>query len=77
MCGAFSFDVLVGLLMPVRDPSLREIIRRQFDVYAIAHQDTDAISSHSARDRREDNMLAVVDLYLEESVGLFVHHYTG
>jgi len=61
----------------VRDPSLREIIRRQFDIYTIAHQDTNAISSHAARDRREDNMLAVIDLYLEESVGLFVHYDTG
>jgi hypothetical protein len=63
--------------MSVRDSSLREIVRRELYVDTITHQDTNAVSPHAARDRCEDDMLAIVDLYLKKSVWLFVHYDTG
>ncbi len=54
--------------------ALREIIRRKLDIDPVSHQDTDPVSTHTAGDRREDNMLAVLDLDLKKRVGLFVYN---
>lgn len=59
--------------MPVCDPSLGEIVRRELNVDTIAHQDANSVAPHAARDRREDNMFRIVDLYFKESIRLLVH----
>ena len=58
--------------MPVGDPSLRQIVWRQLDIHAVAHQDADAVAAHAARDGGEHHMLGVVDLHLKKGVWLFV-----
>ena len=60
--------------MPVRDPSLGQIVRRQFHIHAITHQDANTVTPHSSRDRCEDDVLAVVDLHLKKSIRLFVNY---
>ena len=50
----------VPLFMPVRDPSLRQIVWREFDIDAVAHQDADAVAAHAARDRGEHHVLGVI-----------------
>jgi len=65
-----------GLFVSVCNTSLCEVIGRQLDVHAIPHQDTDAVSAHTARDGREDDMVSVVDLYLKKSIWLFVYDHT-
>jgi len=59
--------------MPVCNSSLRQIIWRELDIDAVAHQDADAVSSHTPRDRREDNVLTIVDLNFKKCVRLFVY----
>ena len=63
--------------MPVRYPALCKVVRRKLDVYAIAHQDADAISSHATRDRRGHNVLAILYLDLKERVWLLIDHDSG
>ena len=68
--------VCVGLLVPVRNSAFRQIIGRELDVDSITHQDTYTVTTHAARDGREDDMLTVLDLYLKERVRLFVYNHT-
>ena len=58
--------------MPVGNAALGEVVGRELDVDAVAHQDAYAVSAHAARDRGEHDMLALGDLYLEKCVRLFV-----
>ena len=64
------------LFMPISNAAFGEIVGGKFNVDSVAHEDTNAISAHSAGYRRQVDMLAVVDLYLEEGIRLFVHYGT-
>lgn len=63
--------------MPISDPTLRKVVRREFDIDSIAHQDANSVSTHASRDRRKDNVLAVLYLNLEKCVGLFIDDDAG
>lgn len=65
----------VSLLVAVGDPALGKVVRREFNVDAVAHQDADTVAAHAARDGREHNVVAVIDLNLEISVRLFIYYY--
>ncbi len=60
------------LFESVGDSSTRQIIWRHFDADAIAYENTYAVFSHLAGNRREDNVRAVIQLHFEKGVGLFV-----
>lgn len=62
------------LLIPIRDSASGQIIRRHLDAYPITDQDTNAILSHLPGDRRQYDMLSIVQLYFEKCVGLFVDY---
>jgi hypothetical protein len=62
----------VSLLIPVRDSAASQIIGRHFNANAIADQDANAILTHLARDGRQHHVLGVIELNLEECVGLLV-----
>ena len=61
--------------MAVGDTAFCEVVRGKFDVNTVAHQDANAVSAHAARDGRENDVVAVVDLDLKISVRLFVDDY--
>ena len=63
--------------MTVRDTSFCKVVRREFDVDAVAHQDADTITTHAAGDRGEDNVVSIVYLYLKVGVRLLVDHDTS
>lgn len=67
----------MSLFMSIRDPALGQIVRREFDVNAISHKYPYSISTHSARYRGENGVLAVVYLHLKECVWLLVDDGTG
>src|SRR5687767_15330445 len=50
----------VELLVPVSDAPLRQVVWREFDVHAVAHQDAYPVSPHAARDGRQDHMVRSV-----------------
>jgi hypothetical protein len=52
-----------------------KVVGREFDIDAVTDEYADPVPAHSARDRRKDNMVAVVDLYLKKCVGLFIYHH--
>ena len=64
-------------LVTICDAPFREIVGRKFHVDAIAHQDPDAVPSHSTRYGREHNMFGIVDLDLKKSIRLFIDHNSG
>src|SRR6478736_706633 len=47
------------LLLPVRDPAARQIVRRQLQLHAIARQDADAELAHLPARVGEDRVLVV------------------
>jgi len=63
--------------MAISDSALCQIVRRHFDVHAVADQDTDAVAAHSARNLRQYDMVAAVDLNFEISVALFIDDRPG
>ena len=60
--------------MPVRNTPFSEVVGGQFHVDAVAHQNTDAVTTHSPGDGREDHMVRIFYLYLKEGVWLLVDH---
>ena len=60
--------------MSVCNSPLRKIVGRELDVDAVAHQDADAVAAHTARDSGENDMLALLYLYFEKCIGLFVDY---
>lgn len=62
------------LLVPVCDAAFCKVVRREFDIYAVPHQNADAIATHAARDGGQDHVVRIVDLDFEKCVGLFVDH---
>lgn len=63
--------------MSVRDAAFCEVVGREFDIDAVAHQDADAVAAHAARNGREDDVVRVVDLNFEIRVRLLVDHDTS
>ena len=63
--------------MSVGDTAFRQVIGRELNIDTVAHQDTNAVAAHAARDRREDHVLCIVYLYLKKCVRLFVDDDTG
>ena len=63
--------------MAIRDSAFRQIIRRHFNVNAVADQYADTVSTHSARNLRHHDMLTAVDLDLKTSVALFINNQTA
>ena len=62
------------LLIPVRDPASRQIIRRHFNAYTVTDENANSVLAHFAGHRCEHNVLRVVELYLEEGIGLLVNN---
>ena len=63
--------------MAIGDSAFRQIIRRHFNVHAVADQDADAVAAHSARNLRHHDMLAAVDLDLKAGISLFIDNRPG
>src|SRR5215217_1002134 len=61
------------LLRPVRDPSARQVVRRQFDLHLVSREDADEVHPHLARDVRE-HLVAVIQHHAEHRVGEGLHH---
>ncbi len=62
------------LLVPICDTAFRQVVRREFDIYTVAHQYADAVSAHAARDGGQDHVVRIIDLDFEKCVGLLVDH---
>lgn len=63
--------------MPICDAALGQVVWREFDVDAVAHQDADAVAAHAARDRREHHVLGIIKLHFEKCVRLFINDDAG
>ena len=61
-----------SLFESVGDAAARQIVGRHFDADSITHQNPDVMLAHFSGNGCEDNVRAVVELYLEKCVGLFV-----
>src|ERR1051326_7030266 len=62
------------LFVPVRDAASGQVIGRHFDAHAITHEDTNAILAHLTRDRRQNDMVTIIELNFEECVRLLVNN---
>jgi len=62
------------LLVPISDPTPRKIIRRHFDLDAVAGENADKVFAHLAADLRQHNVLTVIQSNSKEGVGQFVYH---
>src|SRR5215831_9938224 len=62
-----------SLLVPVNDPTPRQVVRRQLDEDLVPRQDADEVLPHLARDVRQDLML-VFQLHLEHRVRQRLDH---
>lgn len=63
--------------MPVGNAALCEVVWREFDIHAVAHENTDAVATHSARDGGEHHVISVRDLDLKIGVWLFIDDRSG
>ena len=51
-----------------RDPTLREIVWREFDLHLVSGDNTDEVFAHSSRDMR-DHFVTAVDRDAEARIG--------
>ena len=57
------------LLLSEDDSPLGQVVRREFDLHAVAGEDADEMLAHFARDDTEDFGFGIVELELEHRVG--------
>lgn len=62
-----------GLLIAVSDSASRQIVRRHFNAYSVADKNANSVLAHFTGDRSEHDVLRIVELDLEECVGLLIN----
>jgi len=70
-CGHFTPST--RLFVPVGDAASREIIGRHLDAHTVSNQNANSILAHLAGNCCQNDMFRVVQLDLEECVGLLIY----
>jgi hypothetical protein len=59
----FRNELAVSLFIPIYDPTLRQVVRREFDPNPVSRKNSDVIHSHLAADMRKQlNVVTLVQL---------------
>jgi hypothetical protein len=75
--GASVFGNAMELLMPIRDPTLCKVIRREFNVDPVAHKDPNTITAHTPGYGRQYHVIRIIQLNFEVGVRLLVNDDAG
>ena len=62
----------IALFESISNSAARQVVRRHLNTDTVAYQDANAILAHLARDRREDDVVAIIKADFEEGVGLLI-----